>query len=113
MPKKTNGYKTFVGEKGVKLSGGQKQRIGLARAIYTNSEILILDESTSALDFKTEKSVIESLFKNKSSSKLTTITIAHRLSTLRYCDKIVELNNGTISAIYDNEEFVDNFKKLF
>ncbi len=113
ISKKTNGYKTFVGEKGVKLSGGQKQRIGLARAIYTNSEILILDESTSALDFKTEKSVIESLSKNKYCSKLTTITIAHRLSTLRYCDKIVELNNGTISAIYNNEEFVNNFKKLF
>ena len=113
ISKRTNGYNTIVGEKGVKLSGGQKQRIGLARAIYTNSEILILDESTSALDFKTEKSVIESLFNSKSISTLTTITIAHRLSTLRYCDKIIELNNGAISAIYNNEEFVDNFKKLF
>ena len=82
--KTIHGYKTFVGDKGLKLSGGQKQRIGLARAIYTNSDLLILDESTSALDFKTEKSVIESIFNKNSNPNLTTITIAHRLSTLRY-----------------------------
>ena len=85
------GYETIVGDKGIKLSGGQKQRIGLARAIYNNSEILILDESTSALDFKTEQKVIESIFKSKNNSRLTTITIAHRLSTLRYCDKIIRV----------------------
>ena len=54
--------KTIVGDKGIKLSGGQKQRLGLSRAIYSDSEILILDESTSALDFNTEKSVMESIF---------------------------------------------------
>ena len=76
ISKTASGYQTFVGDKGIKLSGGQKQRIGLARAIYSNTELLILDESTSALDFKTEKSVIESIFNKNSNSNLTTITIA-------------------------------------
>ena len=112
--KKTNdGYKTIVGEKGIKLSGGQKQRIGLARALYSDAEILILDESTSALDFKTEQSVIDSIFNSKTNSNLTTITIAHRLSTLRYCDKIVELSNGEIKKIYGNKEYIEKFKNLF
>ena len=103
----------MIGDKGIKLSGGQKQRIGIARAIYSGSDILILDESTSALDFKTEKSVIESLFNKKSNNKLTTITIAHRLSTLRYCDKIIEIKDGSISALYNNVEYVDKFKNFF
>ena len=85
--KTNNGYETVVGDKGIKLSGGQKQRLGLSRAIYSDSEILILDESTSALDFKTEKSVMDSIFNRKSNRKLTTLMIAHRLFTLRYCDK--------------------------
>ncbi len=111
--KTAKGYATIIGDKGVKLSGGQKQRLGLARAIYRNSEILILDESTSALDFKTEKSVIESIFNSESNANLTTITIAHRLSTLRYCDKIIELRNGEIIGLYNNEEYLIKFKKLF
>ena len=113
ISKTKNKYETIVGEKGIKLSGGQKQRIGLARAIYSNSELLILDESTSALDFKTEKAVIESIFNKKSNLKLTTITIAHRLSTLRYCDKIIELKDGSINALYNNKEYIDKFKDLF
>ena len=78
--KTINGYETIVGDKGIKLSGGLKQRLGLSRAIYSNREILILDESTSALDFKTEKLVMESIFNTKKNRNLTTITIAHRLS---------------------------------
>ena len=113
IEKTEKGYETIVGDKGIKLSGGQKQRIGLARAIYNNSEILILDESTSALDFKTEQKVIESIFKSKANSRLTTITIAHRLSTLRYCDKIVELDNGEIKAVYKNKEYLEKFQNLF
>ena len=113
IKKTVHGYNTYVGDKGIKLSGGQKQRIGLARAIYTNSDLLILDESTSALDFKTEKSVIESIFNKNSNPNLTTITIAHRLSTLRYCDKIIELKDGSIVGIYDNREYVEKFKNLF
>ena len=87
--------------------------MGLDRAIYRGSEILILDESTSALDFKTEKIVIESIFNSKSNNNVTTITIAHRLSTLRYCDKIVELQNGEIKEIYNNKEYINKFQILF
>jgi len=111
--KTSKGYETIVGDKGIKLSGGQKQRLGLARAIYKGSEVLILDESTSALDFKTEKAVIESIFNSKSNKNLTTLTIAHRLSTLRYCDKIIELNNGEIKKVYNNEEYLIKFQNLF
>ena len=111
--KTENSYETIVGEKGIKLSGGQKQRIGLARAIYSNAEILILDESTSALDFKTEKLIIDSLFNKITNSKLTTITIAHRLSTLRFCDKVLELNEGCIKAIYSNAEYVKKYNNFF
>ena len=108
-----NGYDTLVGENGIKLSGGQKQRIGIARAIYSNSEILILDESTSALDSRTEKSVIESIFKQNPNKLLTTITIAHRLSTLKFCDKILEIDNGKITNIYNNAQYKQKFKDLF
>jgi len=111
--KTNNGYETIVGDKGIKLSGGQKQRLGLSRAIYSNREILILDESTSALDFKTEKLVMESIFNTKTNRNLTTITIAHRLSTLRYCDKVVELDSGEIKNIYNNKEFLNKFQNLF
>ena len=111
--KTNNGYETIVGDKGIKLSGGQKQRLGVSRAIYSNREILILDESTSALDFNTEKLVMESIFKANSNQNLTTITIAHRLSTLRYCDKVVEIDRGEIKKVYDNKEFIKNYQNLF
>ena len=87
-----NGYNTRVGERGILLSGGQMQRIGIARALYLASNILILDEATSALDFSTESKVISSL--NGVSPKITLIMIAHRLSTLASCDKIIRLSAG-------------------
>ena len=106
-------YETLIGENGIKLSGGQKQRLGLARAIYSNSEILILDESTSALDSRTEKKVIESIFDKNINHSLTTITIAHRLSTLKFCDKIIEIRDGEIKKIYNNKEFLNEFQQFF
>jgi ATP-binding cassette subfamily B protein len=87
-------YQTAVGERGIRLSGGQRQRIGIARALYKNSEVIIFDEATNALDHETEESVmraIESLGKN-----LTILIIAHRLTTLKNCTKIVEIANGKI-----------------
>ena len=81
--------------------------------IDINSEILIFDESTSSLDLKTEKSVIESIYNSKSNNYFTTITIAHRLSTLRYCDKILELSEGEIKKIYSNKEYLKKFKDFF
>ena len=89
-----NGLNTDIGDKGVKLSGGQKQRISIARAIFNKRDVLLLDESTSALDSQTEAAVIEELMTLR--DKKTIISIAHRISTLEKCDKIFELNNGCV-----------------
>jgi ATP-binding cassette, subfamily B, bacterial PglK len=87
------GYKTVVGEQGVKLSGGQIQRIGIARALYRDADVLIMDEATSALDDKTEKDVMQAI----NNKNMTILIIAHRLNTLKNCNKIVKIQeNGTI-----------------
>lgn len=88
------GLDSIVGERGVKLSGGQRQRIAIARALYTNPELLVLDEATSALDTETEETVMEAI--ENLQGKKTLLIIAHRLSTVRNCDKIYELSNGNI-----------------
>jgi ATP-binding cassette, subfamily B, bacterial PglK len=90
----TDGINTQIGENGIKLSGGQRQRIALARAFYHEREVLILDESTSALDEKIEKEIINELKMLK--KEITLIMIAHRLSTLKYCDKIIEIKDGKL-----------------
>ncbi len=87
-----NGYKTIVGERGIKLSGGQKQRIAIARALYKNSKILVFDEATSALDSKTENSIISSI--EILSKEITIIMVAHRLSTLKKCDRLIFMDKG-------------------
>lgn len=86
-----DGYKTLVGEGGIRLSGGQRQRIGIARALYREADVLILDEATSALDDDTEESVMKSIY--NFDKKLTILIIAHRLKTLKGCDKIINLEN--------------------
>ncbi len=88
------GFETKIGERGVRLSGGQRQRLGLARALYTNPELLILDEATSALDSITEKNIISSL--KQLPADITIIIIAHRLSTIKHADCIYVLDNGSI-----------------
>lgn len=89
------GLLTKVGERGVQLSGGQQQRIGIARALYDNPDLLILDESTSALDVNTEKAVMKSI--NKLKGKKTILIVSHRISTLDKTDKIYSLNEGKIT----------------
>ena len=89
-----NRLETLVGEKGVALSGGQKQRISIARALIKNPEILILDDSLSAVDAKTETTIIKNI-QNERAGKTTIIT-THRLSAVQHADHIIVLDNGTI-----------------
>ena len=88
-------FRSKMGERGIKLSGGQKQRIGIARALYKESEVIILDESTSALDSATEHEVMRTI--NQIDDKITIIIVAHRLETLRKLDRVIKLDNGKVA----------------
>ena len=92
------GYETFVGERGVRLSGGQRQRLGIARAIYKQAPVLVLDEATNALDDDSEMAVIRAL-DARAAADHTVIVIAHRSSTVEHCDLVVRLDNGRISQM--------------
>jgi len=89
-----NGLQTVIGDSGIRLSGGQRQRIALARAFYHNRNVLVMDESTSALDPETEKEIVKEIKFLK--GKKTTIVITHKLTTLRNCDRIYQLKDGQI-----------------
>lgn len=98
------GFRSFLGEKGVRLSGGEKQRMAIARIFLKNPAILLLDEATSALDVENEKLVqkaFEKLMKNR-----TTIVIAHRLSTIQKADRIVVIDNGQICEVGSHKELM-------
>ena len=88
-----DGYDTFVGERGIRLSGGQRQRLGIARAIYKQAPVLVLDEATSAVDESTEARIIEALHELAKEGR-TLIIIAHRPSTIALCDRLARLHNG-------------------
>jgi ABC-type multidrug transport system fused ATPase/permease subunit len=88
------GMETLVGERGVRLSGGQRQRIGIARALYSNPDILVLDEATSSLDTETEHGVMQAV--QALQGDKTVIIVAHRLSTVEYCDRLYRLENAQI-----------------
>lgn len=88
------GLDTAIGERGVRLSGGQRQRIGIARALYSDPELLIFDEATSALDNETEAAIIESI--NALHGKKTLVFISHRLTTIEECDMVYRVENGDI-----------------
>lgn len=92
-----DGTETMLGERGVVLSGGQRQRVGLARALYHRPRVLILDEATSALDNETERNIAEAL--RSLHGQMTMVVIAHRLSTVRSCDRIIYLENGRIGGV--------------
>ena len=100
-----DGINTLVGENGISLSGGQKQRLGIARAILANPDILILDDSLSAVDANTEKTIIENI-KNHRQGK-TNITVSHRISAVRHADKILVLENGEVLSEGSHEELLD------
>ena len=98
----SDGYKQKVGEKGNRISGGQNQRIGIARALYRDPEILILDEATNALNKEIEEKVIKSL-RNAMSQK-TLIIVTHKLELLRYCDKIISIEKDKIKVLRSYKE---------
>ena len=100
-----NGYDTIVAEKGASLSGGQKQRISIARALIRKPEILIFDDSTSALDLKTEANLYKDL--NEKMSDTTVIIIAQRVASVRNADKILIINDGIIEAFGPHEELIN------
>ncbi len=102
------GYETMVAERGMSLSGGQKQRVSIARAVVKNTEILILDDSTSALDLKTEADLYTAL--KKISPDSTKIIIAQRIASVRHADRIVVLADGGIEACGTHEELLETSK---
>ena len=102
----SNGYDTVLGERGVTVSGGQKQRISIARALMKNAPILILDDSVSAVDTGTEKTILENLRKTRAGK--TTILIAHRISTIENMDKIIYIDNGRLAAIGRHSELLES-----
>ena len=107
------GYRTVLGERGVTVSGGQKQRISIARALMKDAPILILDDSVSAVDTKTESVILDNLYMTR--CEKTTILIAHRVSTIENMDKIVFIDDGEIIAVGSHTELYatcDEYAKM-
>ena len=100
-----DGYQTVLGERGVTVSGGQKQRISIARALLKDAPILILDDSVSAVDTGTEKTILENLRETRKGK--TTILIAHRISTIRTMDKLIYIENNRIADVGTHEELYE------
>ena len=103
-----NGYETISGERGVTLSGGQKQRISIARAYIKDAPIMILDDSVSAVDIKTEENILANIKKYRKDK--TTILVASRVSTVASLDKILVLNNGEVEAFDTHENLLKTSK---
>ena len=103
-----NGIDTNIGDRGIKLSGGQRQRIGIARALYLDPKLLVLDESTNELDNKTEIDIINAIRKNN--PKLTIVMITHRLSSLKFADNVKLFKNNKIFNL--DMEAVNDIREL-
>ena len=99
------GYETLVGERGVTLSGGQKQRVAIARTLMKDNDVLIFDDSLSAVDTETDAKIREEL--NTRCEGITTFIISHRISTLSGADKIIVLEDGKISACGTHQELIE------
>ena len=91
------GLNTILGENGARISGGQRQRIGIARAMYNNPDILILDEATNALDAKNEKKIIEEIFNNAVNK--TIILVSHNKENFKFCDEVYEIENKNLRKL--------------
>ena len=109
-----NGYETVIGERGVTLSGGQRQRIAIARALLTDPRILMLDDSTSAIDSATEDQIQRAI--KAITADRTTILITHRLSQIRWADKVLVMRHGQVIDFGTHEELherCDLYKRIF
>ncbi len=109
----SQGYETVLGERGVTVSGGQKQRISIARALLKDAPILILDDSVSAVDTKTEHTILSNLRATRQGK--TTILIAHRISTIEQMDKVLFIDDGTVAAFGTHQELLtscDEYRKM-
>ena len=109
----SQGYETILGERGVTVSGGQKQRISIARALLKDAPILILDDSVSAVDTKTERTILSNLRATRQGK--TTILIAHRISTIEQMDKVLFIDDGTVAAFGTHQELCescDEYRKM-
>lgn len=110
----TDGYDTIIGERGVTLSGGQKQRISISRAIISNPKILIMDDSVSAVDTKTETAIVHNLRSERKGK--TTLLIAHRISTVKNLDRILLMDEGKISDFGTHDELLERsslYREMF
>ena len=105
----SKGYGTVLGERGVTVSGGQKQRISIARALMKDAPILILDDSVSAVDTKTERTILENLRTTRAGK--TTILIAHRISTIESMDKVLFIEDGRVAAFGKHQDLYENCKE--
>jgi ATP-binding cassette, subfamily B, bacterial PglK len=103
-----NGAETQLGERGVKLSGGQRQRVAIARAFYHGRKVLVMDESTSSLDLKTEQEIVKEI--NQLKGTITLIVIAHRFTTVQQCDRIYHLVKGKINEVGTAERMLSSHK---
>ncbi len=97
IEKKYNNEDTLIGDSGSKLSGGEKQKIAIARSLYKDSNLIILDEATNALDETTEIQILENIFKNL--KEKTIIVVSHNKNILKFCETIYQLKNGSINSI--------------
>ena len=108
--KSDKGINMIVGERGTKLSGGERQRLGIARALYKDPTILVLDEATSSLDYETENEIVNSIVNIK--GKQTIIIVAHRLSTVQICNRVLLIENGKIKDAGDLSKLLKKYPDI-
>jgi ATP-binding cassette subfamily B protein len=109
-----DGYETVIGERGVTLSGGQRQRLALARAFLAQPRILILDDSTSAVDSATDDRIQQAI--SRAAANQTTILITHRLSQIRWADQVIVLRRGRVAAIGNHDTLMESspaYRRIF